>query len=249
MSTEKQRSANRENAQKSTGPKTLAGKARSARNAIQHGLYCQEVVLPWEDAAAYEELEQSFWDTCNPVDAIEAALVRQMTAAEWKLQRTQRGEAHGLRFRGNLAFSEERNRWIGKPDAFPAETDYDDLRVGDGRTHNQYTAPFDRLNSYTKAESMTLRNFNRAVETLEKRRSQRRKEAIEDAKLGLHKTNPIPPQVEENKQPDEVEQKAKQIPPVREKRPAKEVVAINDKQLVKREADRPEKPPKKLKNA
>ena len=38
MATEKQIAANRANAQKSTGPKTAAGKLRSSRNAYRHGL-------------------------------------------------------------------------------------------------------------------------------------------------------------------------------------------------------------------
>jgi hypothetical protein len=40
MATEKQIAANRANAQKSTGPKTAAGKLRSSRNAYRHGLSC-----------------------------------------------------------------------------------------------------------------------------------------------------------------------------------------------------------------
>jgi hypothetical protein len=38
VATEKQIAANRANAQKSTGPKTLAGKLKSSRNAYRHGL-------------------------------------------------------------------------------------------------------------------------------------------------------------------------------------------------------------------
>jgi hypothetical protein len=38
MATEKQIAANRANANKSTGPKSVAGKERSSRNSIKHGL-------------------------------------------------------------------------------------------------------------------------------------------------------------------------------------------------------------------
>ena len=38
MASEKQLRANRENAKKSTGPKTVAGRARSSRNTFRHGL-------------------------------------------------------------------------------------------------------------------------------------------------------------------------------------------------------------------
>lgn len=38
MATDKQIAANRRNAQKSTGPKTLNGRATSSRNAFRHGL-------------------------------------------------------------------------------------------------------------------------------------------------------------------------------------------------------------------
>ena len=40
MATEKQIAANRANAQKSTGPKSAAGRLKSSRNAFRHGLSC-----------------------------------------------------------------------------------------------------------------------------------------------------------------------------------------------------------------
>jgi hypothetical protein len=45
----RKRAANRANARKSTGPRTPEGKARSSRNAISHGIYCQNLLLPGED--------------------------------------------------------------------------------------------------------------------------------------------------------------------------------------------------------
>ena len=50
--------ASRRNGARSRGPRTAAGKARSSKNALKHGLCARQlVVLPQEDAAAFEALE------------------------------------------------------------------------------------------------------------------------------------------------------------------------------------------------
>lgn len=59
MPTPKQIAANRRNAKKSTGPRTPAGKSNVRLNALKHGLTAQSVVLPFEDADAYEALQPS----------------------------------------------------------------------------------------------------------------------------------------------------------------------------------------------
>jgi hypothetical protein len=43
---DKKLAANRKNARKSTGPKTVAGKAASSRNAIKHAVLAASPVLP-----------------------------------------------------------------------------------------------------------------------------------------------------------------------------------------------------------
>jgi hypothetical protein len=53
---------NRENAQHSTGPRTEAGKQRSALNALTHGLTSRTALLPAEDLAAYQNHCQQLRD-------------------------------------------------------------------------------------------------------------------------------------------------------------------------------------------
>ncbi len=54
MSTEAQINANRQNAQKSTGPRTAEGKAVVSQNAVKHGLFAAEAVIRIENPADYE---------------------------------------------------------------------------------------------------------------------------------------------------------------------------------------------------
>ena len=54
MATKAQIKANRENAKKSTGPRTEEGKARVSLNALKHGLLARDAVLPSEDPAEFD---------------------------------------------------------------------------------------------------------------------------------------------------------------------------------------------------
>jgi hypothetical protein len=59
VATDRQLRANRFNALKSTGgPRTVAGKTVSSRNALRHGLTAIHVVVQGEDAAKYETLRR-----------------------------------------------------------------------------------------------------------------------------------------------------------------------------------------------
>ena len=48
MTSQKQIEANRRNAQRSKGLRTPAGKARSSKNALSHGVFARQVLLPGE---------------------------------------------------------------------------------------------------------------------------------------------------------------------------------------------------------
>jgi hypothetical protein len=80
---------NRANSQKSTGPKTEAGKQKSSLNALRHGLTGQTVVLPSEDLAAYERFTQNFHDDFKPSGALEIQLVQSLASQAWRLNRAE----------------------------------------------------------------------------------------------------------------------------------------------------------------
>jgi hypothetical protein len=87
MISAKQHAANRQNGQKSTGPRTPEGKALMARNAVTHGLLAQQALLPHEDGAALATLTESMTRQLQPVGALEALLVDVVIASAWRLRR------------------------------------------------------------------------------------------------------------------------------------------------------------------
>lgn len=93
MATEKQIAANQENAQASTGPKTVGGLKRSSKNAIKHGLTASEFTIFDENAGDFEALRDAYVKKLQPDDAIKMRLVEQMARAHWKLNRADRMEA------------------------------------------------------------------------------------------------------------------------------------------------------------
>ena len=86
--------ASRRNGAKSRGPRTAAGKARSARNALKHGLCADKfLLLPQEDAGAFAALEKALLAELAPVGAFQAELIARIVAAAWRARRADRLEA------------------------------------------------------------------------------------------------------------------------------------------------------------
>jgi proteasome lid subunit RPN8/RPN11 len=87
VSSERKIQSARANGAKSRGPKTFEGRAKSARNAIKHGLTSETIVLQTESAGQFDSLRQSYIDRLAPADQVEADLVDQIVAARWRLER------------------------------------------------------------------------------------------------------------------------------------------------------------------
>ena len=87
MTSLRQIEANRRNAFKSTGPTTDAGKERSRRNAVRHGLTAETVITTLEDEEDYKAFEVSVTCDFDAPTAVERELVLRLASLLWRLRR------------------------------------------------------------------------------------------------------------------------------------------------------------------
>ncbi len=105
----KQIAANRQNARKSTGPRTREGRAVSKMNAVKHGILSKEVLVRGlnlkESSREFTALHQRFWQELNPVRPVEEMLVDQIVTTHWRLRRALTAES------GEIVLSVDEGQW------------------------------------------------------------------------------------------------------------------------------------------
>ena len=89
MATPAQIAANQQNAMRSTGPVTGAGKDTSSRNSLRHGLTARKVLLSVEDKAEFDELREDFRAAFAPQTRYEQRLLEDTVRAYWSWSRAQ----------------------------------------------------------------------------------------------------------------------------------------------------------------
>ncbi|UCG56617.1 MAG: hypothetical protein JSU70_17350, partial [Phycisphaerales bacterium] len=90
MSSEAQINANRENAQKSTGPKSPEGKAAVSQNAVKHGLWARQDVIKGEDEAEFQLFRDEILAELAPATPVETMLCQRFVGLSWRLKRAER---------------------------------------------------------------------------------------------------------------------------------------------------------------
>jgi hypothetical protein len=113
MTSERQKAANRANALHSTGPKTPEGKAGVRLNALRHGLLTRDLVLPGEDADAFEDLWNQVRASFSPVGPIEEFLVERVVNALWRLRRLARAETALFHWRVHAFKADRLTKQVG----------------------------------------------------------------------------------------------------------------------------------------
>jgi hypothetical protein len=110
---------NRQNAQKSTGPKSAAGKANSRLNGLKNGTRAVTIdlgagaglsLVTGEDPAAYRDMTAEYQRVLGPANRVESNLVQRIVDAQWRLLRN--AKLQTLEFEAGL----EEARQIDHPD-------------------------------------------------------------------------------------------------------------------------------------
>lgn len=89
--------ANRRNAQRSTGPRTVEGKSRSRRNAVKHGILASALLITEgmgsENSGEFTELLGRLGEDLSPVGSLEDLLVEKIAICCWRQRRALQCEA------------------------------------------------------------------------------------------------------------------------------------------------------------
>jgi hypothetical protein len=79
--------ANRENAKKSTGPRTLSGKEKVSGNALSHGLTAEKHVIIGESIEEFNTFKDSMFNVYEPFGAYEEEIFIKLVELLWRLRR------------------------------------------------------------------------------------------------------------------------------------------------------------------
>jgi hypothetical protein len=93
MTSERQSHTNRRNATKSTGPRSVAGKAAVALNGIKHGLLSRQVLIKGESEADLVGFGKRLRAQLAPVGELELLFADRIVSSAWRLRRALAVEA------------------------------------------------------------------------------------------------------------------------------------------------------------
>src|SRR6202050_4162951 len=123
--------ANRENAKRSTGPRTEKGKANSRLNALKHGILAAQTVIATiegpDERKMFDETVEGLEADYHPVGTLEQLLVQQIASCFWRYRRL-------LQFENRAAFAaRDRRAYALMNPTMAGATKFQPLYVMDGR--------------------------------------------------------------------------------------------------------------------
>lgn len=201
MATQSQIDANRLNAQKSTGPRTEAGKEQVRRNALKHGLRAETIrVLPHEDSAEFARKFNLLCDEFRPRTEGEMLLVENATALAWKITRADRYETFHLSRRVSEAAATV-------ADGGPQEI-FEEASLASFDASNEG----ERLRRY---QFTLLRELRRTFDSLKKLRADNAKHGVKTSEPAVLRPTEAKPPLATPPQPSAPSQPSRPTPQVR----------------------------------
>ena len=158
MATSAQITANRANAQLSTGPRSVEGKAISSRNSLKLGLTAQSMIIAGEDPAELDQLTAGYEQQFEPVGVIEVGLLQTAIRSQWMQQRYSRIEAAVINSR--VSALKGADHALGAAVILDSESD-------------------NTLQKIFRRQQAAQRDWYRALETLERLQAHRRSAEIQ----------------------------------------------------------------------
>ncbi len=182
MVSEKQLAANRNNAQKSSGPKSADGKSNSSRNNLRHGLTGHISLLPTEDSEAHDTFCNELIDSFSPETPMESQLAHSIAEDSWRLNRARAIENNMFA----LGHGHERREAR--------------IALADAQTFLTQANAFNLLSIYEQRINRNLQRNMKLLRELQAERKAHHDEAMEEAKLlaQLNLMNGLPYEPEEN---------------------------------------------------
>ena len=114
MSTLRQIEANRRNAQKSTGPTSVTGKATSSMNNLKTGIHAKSLLLPYENAADLQQLIEECYLHYHPANPEQRFYVDDLIRCEWTLRRLDNAETQTWRYQNEDKLRDPEKFPLGK---------------------------------------------------------------------------------------------------------------------------------------
>ena len=171
--------ANRRNASRSTGPKTILGKKTVAKNAIKHGFFAKFLLIPHADGKENQHEYDAFYADAHkhyqPLGWLEELWLEKITVWAWRLRRLIRCES-GQIARALATHSDElqqsKTDHLAEPESAPssnAETE--------GLTDHLFLPEKEELDRLLRYEAMINRQLNHAIGELERVQERRKGES------------------------------------------------------------------------
>jgi hypothetical protein len=173
MTSQNRIDANRRNALLSTGPRSASGKFKARYNALWHGAFAADLLLPGEDPRAFASLRRKLRNFYRPANEEEEIIVNRIVLCAWRLQRLAATETRILLAEARAVSSDA--RFIRATTAAVLHRDESD---DDSETCDPIATAWMRdansgnvLVKLARYQHALERSFYRSIEQLERRRA------------------------------------------------------------------------------